>query len=282
MTDLGYQLQWNNAVLTNGIPIAADYPRPNAVAQSEVPTIPNLQASTITISPDGRFLAVSLAAPPFDVQIWSIDQGCLLSRLEGHLIGARWLKFFPDGNRLRSTAWDDLEMKIWDTSALTSLQISPNTGFLRLDCPCTMTFSLDTAHTPEWSVWKVWRIAPDCSWAAMTRGDGKIAFYNSKTREKYSAFVTYEVDPSAERPEKMFNEIDLSFITPTTGVMIGLTDVHRQSMEVRDYTGLMDRRLTDEGMQFRRVICSGLLFWGGVANASLDIVSNAGITWVKA
>lgn len=147
MTDLGYQLQWNNAVLTNGIPIAADYPRPNAVAQSEVPTIPNLQASTITISPDGRFLAVSLAAPPFDVQIWSIDQGCLLSRLEGHLIGARWLKFFPDGNRLRSTAWDDLEMKIWDTSALINLPTSPKTGFLRLDCPCTMTFSLDTAHT---------------------------------------------------------------------------------------------------------------------------------------
>lgn len=51
---------------------------------------------------------------------------------------------------------------------------------------------------PEWTVWKVWRIAPDCSWAAMTRGDGKVAFYNSKTREKYSAFVTYEVDPSGE------------------------------------------------------------------------------------
>lgn len=113
-------------------------------------------------------------------------------------------------------------MKIWDTM---SVSTSPTkTGFLRSDCPCTMTFSLDIAHTPEGTVWKVWRIAPDCSWAAMTRGDGKVAFYNSKTRQRYSAFVTYELDPSAERPKKVFNEVDHSFITSTSGVMIGLTD----------------------------------------------------------
>ncbi|KAG8955132.1 hypothetical protein FRC04_009589 [Tulasnella sp. 424] len=224
VTDLKYQLLWGNNTVAGGIRVSADYPRANRVGQSPMPTIPNLEASAITISSDGRFLAVSLSAVPFDIQLWDIEQGCLLSRLEGHMIGARWLSFFANGNRLRSTAWSDLEMKIWDTSTLMSVEALPERGFLRLDCPCVMTFTLDTAHTPEPEIWKTWRIAPDSSWAAMTRGDGNVAFYNSKTREKYSVTVTYEVDPSDRAPEMLFNELELAFNAATSGVMIGMTD----------------------------------------------------------
>lgn len=35
----------------------------------------------------------------------------------------------------------------------------------------------------------------------MTKGDGKVTFHNSKTREEYSTSVLYEVDPSGERQE---------------------------------------------------------------------------------
>lgn len=138
---------WRDGVPTNGIPIGGDYPQPMRFNQRQNPTILNLRATAITISPDGRFLAVSVGAAPFDVQIWDIDQGCLLSRLEGHVVGARWLKFFSDGNRLRSTAWNESEMKIWDTSALMVFEASERRGFLRLDCPCIMTFSYDTTDT---------------------------------------------------------------------------------------------------------------------------------------
>lgn len=162
MTDLKYQLLWGHTILSTGIRVDEDYPLANRAGQSTMPTIPNLEASAITISSDGRFLAVSLSAVPFDIQLWDIEQGCLLSRLEGHVIGARWLSFFANGNRLRSTAWSDLEIKIWDTSTLVSVEALPERGFLRLDCPCVMTFTLDTAHTVSFHPISFFRgISPD-------------------------------------------------------------------------------------------------------------------------
>ncbi|KAG8911055.1 hypothetical protein FRC01_005949, partial [Tulasnella sp. 417] len=107
------------------------------------PTLHNLLAGSITISSDSRFAAISVAARPFDVHIWSISDGALLARLEGHTRQAGWLGFSPDGSRLRSTTLDNSEFKIWDTSSLLGFRSGSAADFPFLDCPCIATFTTE-------------------------------------------------------------------------------------------------------------------------------------------
>jgi serine/threonine protein kinase/WD40 repeat protein len=80
---------------------------------------------SLACSPDGKILAASTVGtlqPTFDIQLWEIESGQLISLLRGHTANVWKICFSPDGQFL-ATASSDQSIRIWEVRSRRLLSV---------------------------------------------------------------------------------------------------------------------------------------------------------------
>jgi WD40 repeat protein len=126
------------------------------------------QINSVTFSPDGRLalvcggdycgeLPVTELPSDWTVQLWDIDQGREVRRLEGHTGDLTCAVFSPEGSFVLSCGWDGT-VRLWDTEGTTEHRCLTGDGQV-VDCVAVSPDGRQVVTSAYGGIVRVYRIA---------------------------------------------------------------------------------------------------------------------------